>query len=130
MASRARVDRKAATAIVEGVLAGASVETAAAAAGVADDVVGHWIETNKKFAAEIRTAKAKAEIRNIKVINASIVADWRAAAWLLARINPARFGTAEQRNTSQATPDPIPPAERPVSVDELRARRAQRIADA
>lgn len=46
------------------------------------------------FAEQLRQAEARAEILHVRAVGAAAaeVKNWRAAAWLLERLNPDRFG--------------------------------------
>lgn len=122
--------------------AGNYVETACRAAGVPrrtfDDWVARGASTKPKdalyhdFRQRVSEARAKGEVRNVAAIAAAASESWQAAAWMLERQYPERWGRVSVRFRDEA-----PPSEQPVTpatddddpfaeVDELAERRRTR----
>lgn len=85
--------------IVSYLRAGAYVETAAAAAGIAKDTLYAWLrrgaageEPFARFAAAVEEAQAKSELRDLAIIGKAAETEWTAAAWRLERKYPDRYG--------------------------------------
>lgn len=85
--------------IVAVVKGGSLLETAAAVAGVGRRTVYDWLEQGAAgvepyavFATAVAQAKAEGESRNVMLIARAGAKDWRAAAWLLQRQNPEKYG--------------------------------------
>jgi len=88
--------------------AGAHYEVAAHAAGVSRSTFYRWRQRGQEeevgalrdFVAELERAEAAAELRFVANIARAGELEWRAAAWLLARRSPSRWG----RSTFEPTP--------------------------
>ena len=78
--------------ILRGVRAGLFPETAAGVAHVSSRTLAEWRAEDKDFSQEIDDARAEAEARKVGYIEKQAPNSWKAAAWLLAKANPARFG--------------------------------------
>lgn len=85
--------------IVGYVRAGAYVETAAAAAGIAKDTLYAWLRRGAAaespydaFAAAVEEAQAMAEMRDLALIGKAAESEWTAAAWRLERKYPDKYG--------------------------------------
>lgn len=93
--------------------------------GKADDVI--YIE----FAERVEQAQAEAEVRLVAEIARAARDSWQAAAWLLERVAPTRYGKPSVRMRDTAPPEEkvAPPvADDPFSeVDELAEKRRGRI---
>jgi len=86
------------------VRAGNWLESAAAMAGVSSAVVRDWCRRGEReaekgldtiytrFAADFETARAASEGHLVMRIMQATGKDWKAAAWLLSKKNPDRFG--------------------------------------
>lgn len=76
------------------------LETSASAAGVTRQAVRNWIRDGQRdpsgvhgeFARQAEAAMADAEVRGVVAIQQQAAVDWRAAAWMLERTRPERFG--------------------------------------
>jgi transposase len=87
-------------AVIELLRRGNYLETAALAVGVDKATIRLWCAKGKeaksgkyrKFYAAVREAIARAEVRDLDVINQSTSSDWRAAAWRLEHRYPQRWG--------------------------------------
>ncbi len=83
------------------VLAGGNFRCLAAAlAGVSEDSLDDWVKRGEQaepeepyttFAQSVRAIRAEVEEARVKRVQDS--KDWRAAAWLLEKHNPARYGS-------------------------------------
>ena len=100
--------------IAEYVAAGCSLEAAAAACGVGARTAYSWQSVGEEwdeaepveipedrrpfaiFAAAIRDARLAAEPRHLRVIERASATDWKAAAWILERTRPERFGRVDR----------------------------------
>lgn len=122
---------------VETVLrAGGYMETAAAVAGVSKQQFYEWLrrgdpdaedaadEPYRRFRERVEQARADGEARNVTVIARAAVTNWQAAAWLLERQYPERWGRPSQRKDDDEKPasasDPF------AEVDQLAERRRVR----
>src|SRR5262245_20188727 len=112
--------------------AGGYDETACAAAGVSKQQFYEWLRRGRAgegpfdaFLVEVLRAQADGEARNVMLVAQQAQNSWQAAAWLLERRHPERWGRPSQRNTDApavatetvSTDDPF------AEVDELAARR-------
>lgn len=98
-------------AVVNSLRAGNYILTACEYAGISNDAYYDWIERAKdpdapelfhKFAAEVKKARAGAEMRNVNNIQkAAQNGTWQASAWWLERSFPDRWG----RRTTLTGPD-------------------------
>jgi hypothetical protein len=95
--------------------AGNYLDVAARAAGVDP---GDLTEVRER----IETARAEAEVRGIARIAQAAGESWQAAAWLLERQYPDRWG----RPATRVEEKPLPPLVGPDSLDELASRRDER----
>jgi transposase len=80
--------------------AGCYVETACAAAGIGKSTYYSWLERAEEdpdsayaeFAALVEKARAQAEAANLRIIRKAANDSWQAAAWLLERVYPEKYG--------------------------------------
>jgi len=100
--------------IAEYVAAGCSLEAAAAACGVGGRTAFAWQSVGEEwedadpaeipedrrafaaFTAAVKEARLAAESRHLRVIERASTADWRAAAWILERTRPERYGRVDR----------------------------------
>ena len=94
--------------IVDTIRKGATFEAAAGAAGVSVDTIHEWRRRGAgkddrprtarlaEFARAIERAMAEAEIRCVGAIGKASSRQWQAAAWLLERRHPDRYGLRTQ----------------------------------
>ena len=112
------------------------VHTAAKAAGISSSSFYNWMKLGLSSAPEHkpyrelreRIERARAEGEQVLVARVASAADWHAAAWMLERQYPERWGRVSV-NARGAQPDEDePPAEVDpfAEVDELAERRATR----
>lgn len=107
---QSKLNAEVAAAICEGVALGNYPATAAAAAGIGKTTFEGWLQKGERepdsvyaeFAALVETARAQAESENVAVIKRAAPRTWTAAAWLLERQYPERWG---QRNRLLGTGD-------------------------
>jgi hypothetical protein len=85
--------------IIDVVRLGGSTATAAAAVGCSARTVYNTAERDRKFAERLREARAMHEMTLIKRIGdaACDAKYWRAAAWMLERLDPDRFARFHPR---------------------------------
>lgn len=103
-------------AIIRGVKAGLFPETAAQVAGVGNTTLREWLDEDPDLRAEIAQARAQAEARKVAYIERQAPGSWKAAAWLLSKSNPQRFGDKLQVG---GTGEPV--TVRVVYVDDTRS---------
>jgi len=94
--------------------AGSYLEVAARASGI------QVYDVPPELAAELETARAEGELRSVARIAAAAVDQWQAAAWLLERQYPDRWGRPAVRQEGEKAPAPVVSVD---SLDELSAKR-------
>lgn len=92
------------------------VETALAAVGLGKATFYEWLDRGdpqatkpadapyRAFRARIERARAKGEAHNVEAIAEAAGEDWRAAAWMLERQFPDRWGRPSQRPSPGGQP--------------------------
>lgn len=93
-----------AAAICETIAAGNYIKTALAAAGVRPGTYDGWVAYARKqpdsiyaeFVDLMEQARAQAEASNVRVIKEAAAKTWQAAAWLLERQYPERWGRRDR----------------------------------
>ena len=93
-----------AAAICETVAAGNYIKTAVRAAGVNQKTFGNWQKAANErpdsvyaeFFDLLEQARAQAEASNVRVIKEAAAKTWQAAAWLLERQYPERWGRRDR----------------------------------
>lgn len=116
--------------------AGAYLPVALRALGVARRTFQDWMargrsgrvedERYARFRELVEQAQGRAEVTLVAEIATASRSNWQAAAWLLERLAPSRYGKPSVRLRDEAPPsEPVePPADDPFrEVDELAARR-------
>lgn len=93
------------------------LEVAARATGIRLD------EVPAELRDELATARAEGELRSVARIAAAAVESWQAAAFLLERQYPDRWGRPAARQEGEKTPVPTVGVD---SLDELAAKRGVR----
>ena len=111
-------------AIVKSARSGVSIETAAEAAGVSANTVWAWLRRAEdeadsgspfvEFRYALKKARAEWEMETVGVVTAAAPQSWQAAAWLLERSFPKRWG----RRTVIETDEPDA-ANRPITLKGL-----------
>jgi hypothetical protein len=127
--------------VVENLRAGNYVQTAARAAGISRQTFADWMRRGRstktedapfrEFAERVEQARAECEAENVKIIADAARESWSAAAWLLERLYPERWGrpSSPQRRDASAAEDSGPESIEPdpfAEVDELAERRRTR----
>ncbi len=95
---------------------GVIIKTAAGFVGVSKATIHRWMALGRKkgsgiyrqFRQEVLRALAQAEIREVLVINKAGPKDWRAAAWILERRWPERWGRTTRDRAVEAQDRPSP----------------------
>lgn len=103
------------TTIVNALAAGTYLETAAAAAGINQDTLHRWLRNGaradgglqKGFSEAVKKALASAEVRNLATITLASASQWQAAAWILERRYPQRWGRVERHEQTGEGGGPI-----------------------
>lgn len=97
-----------AAAVLEGLANGASAREAAAAAGVAHRTFYYWQTAADadpdsiyaEFRDMVAQARAQAELANVAIVRRAADTTWQAAAWLLERAYPERWGRRDAIHTT------------------------------
>lgn len=130
--------------IVSLLRAGGYVEAAAQAAGISPSTFHDWMARGERtgkadkpyrdFKAAVDQARAEAESMHLALVSRAARDDWRAAAWLLERQHPDRWGKPSDRRAARANDDEPPPADEgpqdPLAFDQLAPRRQARARNA
>jgi transposase len=126
--------------IVAVLRSGGYVETAAAVAGITKRTFYGWMARGdatgtkavdapyRAFRERVDQARAEAESRNVAIIATAAAKDWKAAAWLLERQAPERWGRpiARPDDAPHVAPSTDPLDALDAQVVELAPRRAGR----
>jgi hypothetical protein len=84
---------------------GLSYKMAAAAAGISHESVCQWQRQFPEFSERVQLAIAKAEIALVRSIRRTAAkGTWQAAAWLLERRDPERWGRRDRLHAQITTP--------------------------
>lgn len=116
------------------------IGTVCQAVGLPRRTFGEWMARGKSdspddsiyvdFREQVTQARAVGEARSVASIVTASKDDWKAAAWLLERQYPERWGKTSVRMRDEAPPEPeaeVAPEDDPFAeVDELAERRAGR----
>jgi hypothetical protein len=126
--------------LVEALRDGHTRETAARLAGIAQSTFGNWLAAAKEpeadqefvaFLGAIQNAESDAEDALLAVIRTAAPKQWQAAAWILERRHPDRWGRRVKAEI--AAPPPAQPArnevERHIAEAQEAADMTARIAD-
>lgn len=90
--------------ICDSVRKGNYIETAAAAAGISKQTLYSWLKAGAReedplaveFLDAYKKAEAEAEAANVNMIRTWARKDWKAAAWMLERKNPDKWGRRDR----------------------------------
>ena len=90
--------------VCQAIRAGNYIETAAAYAGVSKDTLYAWLKRGasvrsgpyRHFSDAVSAALATAEVSAVAAVAKGAGKDWRAAAWMLERTRPERFGPRQR----------------------------------
>ena len=120
--------------IVAVLRSGAYVEQAAEAAGIGRSTFDDWIRRGDSDAAKdkpfrdlrdaVEQARAEAEARHVALIARASSKSWQAAAWLLERQYPNRWGKVSERKQSSEEPAEV----KSTFFDELKPLRDRKAA--
>lgn len=134
------LDAELADKLVAMLRAGAYLPVALRAVGVAGRTYREWMQRGRSGKAEdvpfaelrdrVQRAQAEAEVVLVNEITKASRESWQAAAWLLERLAPVRYGRPSVRLRAEAPP-PERPEEAPdddpfTEFDELAERRGRR----
>lgn len=123
--------------------AGNYVTVATRAVGISRRTFAEWMQRGRSdksadaefasFRRRVEQARAEAEVRHVAQIAQASADSWQAAAWLLERQHPERWGRVSVRLREEAPPQHEPAAVAPTDdpfteVDELAERRRNRTA--
>jgi len=121
--------------------AGNYITVAVRAVGISRQTFGDWMRRGRSdksadaefasFRRRVEQARAEAEVRHVAQIANAAADSWQAAAWLLERQHPERWGRVSVRLREEAPPQPEPVAVAPTDdpfteVDELAEKRRNR----
>lgn len=113
------------TAIIDAVRTGATLDVAAAAAGINVGTLHKWRDRGEtdlnaahdtiyaRLVDELTRATAAGEVSLVRMIRSAGLTDWRAAAWLLERRAPSRWareGQADDADSALLAPRTVTPA--------------------
>ena len=93
--------------------AGNYIETACKAAGIVKETLYRWLkraaagdgEPFEGFREAVEAAQAQAEVRGVALVSKAGQEDWRAAAWMLERKFPKRWGTIQRHEIGLSDED-------------------------
>lgn len=121
--------------LVAALRAGNYVNVSCAACGISRRTFADWMQRGEKakqgdelyvrLRARVEEARAQGEVRNVAQIMTAAQTSWQAAAWLLERQYPDRWGRPSVRLREEDIEGPVLPAavDPFAEVDELAARR-------
>jgi transposase len=123
--------------LVAALRAGNVIHVACEAVGIDRRTYSRWMERGRsgrardnayrELRAQVESARAEAEARAVTQIARAAAEDWRAAAWLLERGFPDRWGRpAERVQVIEVPAEPEPEHDPFEEVDELAEKRRNR----
>lgn len=102
MGRKSKLDDERKAVILESIRAGNYAETAAAAAGISQSTFYLWLQKGaagepnySEFSEAVKEAEAIGEQRCVALITKAARRNWTAAAWMLERKHPERWGRRE-----------------------------------
>ena len=93
--------------ILEALSSGQTRRVAAACGGVSDDTLRRWIMADTDLSLRVSAAESQAHIALVACIRNAADHDWRAAAWLLERRDPANWSLRQQLAVHATTQEPM-----------------------
>jgi hypothetical protein len=93
--------------ILEALSSGQTRRVAAACGGVSDDTLRRWIQADTQLSLRVSAAESQAQIALVACIRNAADHDWRAAAWLLERRDPANWSLRQQLAVHATTHEPM-----------------------
>lgn len=93
--------------ILEALSSGQTRRIAAACGGVSDDTLRRWIQTDPELSLRVSAAESQAEMALVACIRNAAGHDWRAAAWLLERREPANWSLRQQLAVHATAQEPM-----------------------
>ena len=96
-------------AILQTLHAGHTRKVATAAGGICEETFRRWVAADPQLQQQVVQAEAGAEHSLVECIQRAGEVDWRAAAWLLERRNPAAWSIRYQQELliRTATTEPV-----------------------
>jgi len=96
-------------AILQALHAGHTRKVATAAGGICEETFRRWVVADPELQQQVAQAEAVAERSLVECIQRAGEVDWRAAAWLLERRNPAAWSIRYQQELliRTATTEPV-----------------------
>jgi hypothetical protein len=129
MARPSKLTAEVADRICQAILAGATIETAAAHAGIGASTFYDWIKRGRdgdqhyaEFVDQLDQAVATSEVRDLAIIARAAEEHWQAAAWRLERRFPERY--ARNRRVEMTGKDGGPVLVQIPTPDKLQAGAA------
>ncbi len=105
------------------VAAGNHITVACGVVGISTESLDAWMDADDALADRVQRAQAEGEARNVALIARAATDSWQAAAWLLERSAPERWGRPARRAETPAPGPPNPVHDPFAEVDELARRR-------
>jgi hypothetical protein len=93
--------------ILDALSNGQTRRVAAACGGVSDDTLRRWIQADTELSLRVSAAESQAQIALVACIRNAADHDWRAAAWLLERRDPANWSLRQQLAVHATTQEPM-----------------------
>lgn len=93
--------------ILEALSSGQTRRVAAACGGVSDDTLRRWIMADAELSLRVSAAESQAQLALVACIRNAADHDWRAAAWLLERRDPANWSLRQQLAVHATTQEPM-----------------------
>ena len=93
--------------ILDALSNGQTRRVAAACGGVSDDTLRRWIIADTQLSMRVSAAESQAEMALVTCIRNAAGHDWRAAAWLLERRDPANWSLRQQLAVHATTQEPM-----------------------
>jgi hypothetical protein len=93
--------------ILDALSNGQTRRVAAACGGVSDDTLRRRIQADTELSLRVSAAESQAQIALVACIRNAADHDWRAAAWLLERRDPANWSLRQQLAVHATTQEPM-----------------------
>jgi hypothetical protein len=93
--------------IIQEIEAGATRKVACACVGMSTDTLNRWEDADASFAARLARAEGIRNRSLVADIRKEGPKDWRAAAWLLERVDREGYGTKQDHTVSNPDGSPL-----------------------